>query len=173
MKQKHLWLTGVFLVTVLGPLPALAEKKIAPQPTTPVTASELKTIYGDRTWLWGAGGGRFDTRDDRFSAYTREGGEPSVGKGRWVVDDNGKLCILAKWYASTGDGRAATCFGHVKIGDTIYQRRHPLGHWYVFRHAPERKGDEAAKLVSADTVASQIRQWQTSTSRNRRKGGPL
>jgi hypothetical protein len=166
MKQKHLWLAGVFLVTVLGPLPALAEKAYTPPPTAPVPASELKAIYGDRTWLWSAGGGRFDTGDNRFSAYTREGGKPSVGQGHWVVDDNGKLCILAKWYASNGNARAATCFGHVRIGDTIFQRRHPFGHWYVFRHAPERKGDESAKIVSADTVASHIRQWQASTSGN-------
>lgn len=166
MKLKYLWLAGVFLATMLGPLPALAEKKSAQQAAMPVTASELKTIYGDRTWIWKTGGGRFDTRDDRFSAYTREGGKPSIGSGRWAVDDNGKLCILAKWYARTGDARAATCFGHVKIGSTIYQRRYPFGHWYVFRHAPQRRGDEAAKLVSADTVASRIRQWQTPTARN-------
>src|SRR6218665_2189098 len=166
MKLKNMWLAGAILGTVLGPLPAFAETKVARQAIVPVPAAELKALYGDRTWLWGAGGGRFDTRDDRFSAYTREGGKASVGQGGWVVDDNGKLCIMAKWYASTGDARAATCFGHVKVGNTIYQRRYPFGHWYVFRHAPERKGDEARKLVAADTVAARVRQWQASTSRN-------
>jgi hypothetical protein len=167
MKLQFLWLAGAVLAASFQPLPAFAANKtVRVVAATPVSASELKAIYGDKTWLWKTGAGRFDTRDDQFSAFTREPGKESIGVGRWDVDDNGKLCIRATWYAASGDGGAATCFGHVKIGATIYQRRYPDGHWYVFRHAPQRAGDEARKLVSNNTVAPKIRQWKAATSKS-------
>lgn len=160
------WLAGAVLAASVQPFPALADKKVPRVAATPVSASELKAIYGDKTWLWKTGAGRFDTNSNRFSAYTQEGGKQSVGSGTWDVDDNGKLCIRATWYADSGNGGAATCFGHVKIGATIYQRRYPDGHWYIFRHASQRAGDEARKLVSKNTVAPKLREWKAPTSKN-------
>lgn len=164
--MNHLALAGALLSALAMPLQASAQPKVVRPAVVPLTSSELTSIYGGRTWIWNSGGGRFENSRNQFSAYTREAGKSSVGQGRWAVDENGKLCIFAKWHASDGAARAATCFGHVKVGDTIYQRRYPFGHWYVFRHARVRQGDEFRKLVAADTVTPKVRQWQASVSRN-------
>lgn len=63
------------------------------------------------------------------------------------------MCMRATWTNNEGAARASTCFGHRKIGDTIYQRRQPDGNWYVFRHASIKTDDEFRKLVPADTVS--------------------
>ncbi|MCM2394809.1 DUF995 domain-containing protein [Rhizobium sp. S95] len=135
------------------PAAAFATSATSQKKVEPLSAAELTAIYSGKTWVWGTGGGRFDTKGRRFVAYTDEKGKASLGEGRWAVDNNGKLCIFAKWTASNGAGRAATCFGHVKVGDTIYQRRHPFGHWYVFRHASPRTSDEFRRLIAADTIS--------------------
>lgn len=57
-----------------------------------------------------------------------------------------------------GAARASTCFGHRKIGNTIYQRRQPDGKWYVFRHASVLPDDEFGKLVPMDTVSAKARE---------------
>ena len=165
MKLNIMGLAGALILAATLQLPALAATKAARVSFTPVTANELKSIYGDRTWVWKTGGGRFEDSGNRFLAYTREGGKPSIGQGSWAVDDNGKLCLYATWSTRDGAKPAATCFGHVKAGGTIYQRRFPFGHWYVFRHASVRKGDEIRKLITADTVSANVRQWQATASR--------
>lgn len=137
---------------LLPPVPATAAGP-AGKYTEPLTAKELRSLYADRTWVWNTGGGRFNAQDARFVAYVRDKGAESYGLGRWDVDDNGKLCIRAKWYAADGAGGSATCFGHIRIGQTVYQRRYPNGHWYVFRHAREKPGDEVGKLIAADSVS--------------------
>lgn len=166
MNMNHFALAGALLSVLAMPFPASAQTKAMRSVVVPVTAAELTSIYGDRTWIWNSGGGRFKTMHKQFSAYTREDGKSSIGQGRWAVDENGKLCIFAKWHASGGAARAATCFGHMKVGGAIYQRRHPFGKWYVFRHARARQGDEFRKLVAADTVTPKVRRWQASVSRD-------
>lgn len=131
-----------------------AEKKIAP---TPLSAFELYRIYGDKTWVWNTGGGRFFDDGRRFVAWTNDKGKQSFAEGRWVVDDLGQLCMRATWTNAEGAARASTCFGHRKIGNTIYQRRQPDGNWYIFRHASVLEGDEFRKLVSTDTVSAKAR----------------
>ncbi len=71
-----------------------------------------------------------------------------------MVDDLGQLCMRATWTNAEGAARASTCFGHRKIGNTIYQRRQPDGKWYVFRHASVLPDDEFRKLVPVDTVSA-------------------
>ena len=143
---------SLLALLLLSPIGAMAAGP-AGKHTDPLTAKELNELYSDRTWVWKTGGGRFNAEKYRFLAYVKEKGAESYGQGRWDVDDNGKLCIRAWWHAADGVGGAATCFGHIRIGNTIYQRRFPNGHWYVFRHAPERSGDEARKLIAADPVS--------------------
>ncbi|RCW21087.1 MULTISPECIES: DUF995 domain-containing protein [Ciceribacter] len=140
------------LLGLVSPFAVSAGERAPKMKVEPLTARELTQIYGDKTWTWNTGGGRFNGRQHGFVAWTNEKNKPSFGEGRWAVDDNGKLCIFAKWTAADGAGRAATCFGHAKVGATIYQRRHPFGNWYVFRHAKPRASDEFRKLVDADTV---------------------
>jgi hypothetical protein len=62
--------------------------------------------------------------------------------------------MRATWTNRKGKAPANTCFGHHKVGNTIYQRRQPNGGWYVFRHAPARAGDEFLKLAPADGVTA-------------------
>lgn len=65
-------------------------KKDAP---TPLSAYELYRIYGDKTWTWNTGGGRFFDEGRRFVAWSNDKGKPSFAEGRWVVDDLGQLCM--------------------------------------------------------------------------------
>ncbi|MBX4933095.1 DUF995 domain-containing protein [Rhizobium bangladeshense] len=130
---------------------AEAAKKKAP---TPLSAYELYRIYADRTWTWDTGGGRFFEDGRRFVAWVTDKGKQSFAEGKWVVDDLGQLCMRATWTNAEGAARASTCFGHRKIGNTIYQRRQPSGNWYVFRHSSVHQDDEFRKLVSTDTVSA-------------------
>ncbi|MBB2751609.1 UNVERIFIED_ORG: hypothetical protein GGI57_002291 [Rhizobium aethiopicum] len=124
---------------------------------TPLSAYELYRIYGDKTWVWNTGGGRFSDDGRRFVAWVNDKGKQSFAEGKWVVDDLGQLCMRATWTNAEGAARASTCFGHRKIGNTIYQRRQPDGNWYVFRHASVRGDDEFLKLVSMDSVSDKAR----------------
>ncbi|AHG47540.1 hypothetical protein RLEG12_31660 [Rhizobium leguminosarum bv. trifolii CB782] len=132
---------------------AEAAGKKAPAPT-PLSAYELYRLYGDKTWIWNTGGGRFSDDGRRFVAWVNDKGKQSFAEGRWVVDDLGQLCMRATWTNAEGAARASTCFGHRKIGSTIYQRRQPDGKWYVFRHGSGREDDEVSKLVPMDTVSA-------------------
>ncbi|MBB3388498.1 hypothetical protein FHT82_001221 [Rhizobium sp. BK275] len=154
-------LTGGALALCLSlilPMNAHAvEQKKAATPT-PLNAGELYAIYADKTWTWDTGGGRFIGEDRRFVAWVNDGGKQSFAEGRWVVDDLGQMCMRATWTNNEGAARASTCFGHRKIGNTIYQRRQPNGDWYVFRHASAKADDEFRKLVPADTVSLKARE---------------
>lgn len=65
------------------------------QAPTPLSAYELYRIYGDKTWTWNTGGGRFSDDGRRFVAWSNDKGKPSFAEGRWVVDDLGQLCMRA------------------------------------------------------------------------------
>ena len=135
------------------PLAAQAAEIAKKNEPTPLSAYELYRIYGDRTWTWDTGGGRFIEDGRRFVAWVNDKGKQSFAEGKWVVDDLGQLCMRATWTNAEGAARASTCFGHRKIGNTIYQRRQPNGNWYVFRHSSVHQDDEFRKLVAADTVS--------------------
>ncbi|NEJ74608.1 DUF995 domain-containing protein [Rhizobium phaseoli] len=141
--------------------------------TVPLSAYELYRIYGDKTWVWNTGGGRFVDDGRRFVAWTDDKGKQSFAEGTWVVDDLGQLCMRATWTNAEGAARASTCFGHRKIGDTIYQRRQPDGNWYVFRHASVRGDDEFGKLVPMDWVSAKARDLKQAllSQEVARKGG--
>ncbi|TCU20816.1 uncharacterized protein DUF995 [Rhizobium azibense] len=139
------------LVLCLPGSAAAAEAKKAP---VPLSAYELYQLYRNKTWTWGAGGGRFMDESRRFVAWTNDGGKQWVAEGRWAVDDLGQMCMRATWTNEEGPNRVSTCFGHRKIGRVIYQKRQPDGNWYIFRHASARAGDEYLKLVPADTVSA-------------------
>lgn len=142
-------------------LAATGASRAADSPQPPpqaraMTAYELLTIYGDRSWQWADGAGRLETDDRRFTAITGSGGAANWAEGRWLITDRGRLCLVADWHIPSGSFPARTCFDHRRAGDTIYQRRLPEGAWYVFRHAPVAANDEFAKLVREDLVSARL-----------------
>lgn len=148
------WTAGCLLSLLCLPgIAASAGQKRPERQTVPLTAGELYTLYADKTWTWDTGGGRFIGDGRRMVAWVNDKGMQSLAEGSWSVDDNGQFCMRGLWSNKAGSARASTCFGHRKVGATIYQRRQPSGHWYVFKHARPRSGDEFNKLVASDTVS--------------------
>lgn len=138
-----------------------AEKTLhPPAQARAMTASELYTLYGDKSWRWADGAGLMETKDRRFTAISDSGKQSSWADGRWSVTDRGRLCFLADWHTRSGINPDRTCFIHVIDGDTIYQRREPAGDWYVFKHAQPLPGDEFRKLVREDLVSAELNKRQ-------------
>lgn len=134
----------------------------------PLTAFELYEIYKDKTWVWNTGGGRFNADGRTLVAWVNDGGKQSFAEGRWVINDLGQLCMRGTWTNAEGSGRDSTCFGHRKIGGTIYQKRQPHGDWYIFKHARTRPGDEFRKLVARDTVSDKARKLKDDLANGRK-----
>jgi len=135
---------------------APSEAQVSAQTARPLTTNEVYQLYGNHSWIWKAGAGFFGVKKREFAAWSREGGSPSYGVGRWFITSPGKLCFRATWHAADGSAPAVTCFSHREKDGVIYQKREPAGEWYVFRSAPARKSDEYAKLRRGDYVASQL-----------------
>ena len=79
----------------LPPLATAQPSRNLPRNTVPMTAMELKKLYGDRTWQRDAGGGRFINKDRRFIAWSEKDGTPTVAEGHWQISDKGRLCLVA------------------------------------------------------------------------------
>ncbi|WP_138145493.1 DUF995 domain-containing protein [Brucella sp. 10RB9215] len=118
----------------------------------PMSAAALEHLYGGRTWRWSDGGGYFSTKKHRFTAVTRKGTARSFATGRWFATDGGKLCMKAYWSNAGGGSGAITCFLHRERDGVIYQKPNLGGQWYVFRHNPVQKDDEARKLLRGDRI---------------------
>jgi hypothetical protein len=131
----------------------------------PLTTNEIYQLYGNRSWIWSEGAGYFRAKKREFTAWSREGGSPSYGVGRWFITDPGKLCFRAEWRAKDGAAPALTCFSHRIKDGVIYQKREPSGEWYAFRNAPVRRSDEFAKLRSGDHVVSRLGRIQAAVGR--------
>ena len=121
----------------------------------PLTAGELATIYGGKTWLW-SDGAAFLGQDRNFVAWSGAGEEVTLGKGRWIVTDSGLMCLKGDWYAHGHTSNALTCFAHQWEGDTIFQQRIPGGSWYAFKSSTPSHKDELSKLRQGDVVSSRI-----------------
>lgn len=135
----------------MGAQPVRAKMEIKP---TPLSAYEVYSLYRNKTWQWSAGGARFTAHDRKLVAFVDGNGKRSFAEGNWYVSDLGMLCMQAQWINSAGSSQARTCFGHGKIGDTIYQRRVPDGKWYVFKHQKVKPDDEYRKLVVDDGITA-------------------
>lgn len=159
---------AVLAVICLTDASAAAQGKSIDTEAVPLTAFELYQIYKDKTWVWNTGGGRFSADGRGLVAWVNDGGKQSFAEGRWTVDNLGQLCMRGTWTNAEGSARASTCFGHRKIGETIYQKRQPHGDWYVFKHARTRAGDEFTKLVASDTVSTKARQLKEELSNGRK-----
>jgi hypothetical protein len=141
-----------------------------PASAQPISAGELAEIFGDKTWQWEAGGGRFFAEGRRFVAYSEEGDKPTVAEGRWRVTE-GRLCLVARWKTKDANARNRTCFGHVRDRGTIFQRREPDGKWYVFRSYKPSPEDEISKLKSEDSVTPNVERLKQALGDSKAKGG--
>lgn len=136
----------------LGAQPVKAKMEVKP---TPLSAYEVYSLYRNKTWQWSTGGARFTAHDRKLVAFVDKGnGNRSYAEGNWYVSDLGMMCMQAIWTTAAEAGDARTCFGHAKIGDTIYQRKVPNGEWYVFKHAKPKPNDAYYSLVAQDDITA-------------------
>lgn len=146
---------GIVFATLLATInPTSAEQ--LPKGTQPMTGVELYMLYRDRTWIWEDGAGRSEAQGRRFSAWAGSGNSATWAEGRWIVTDDGQLCLKADWHTSTGTYPDKTCFSHRHDRGTVYQKKEPSGAWYVFKHAVPAEGDEFNKLIPENQVSEKL-----------------
>jgi hypothetical protein len=123
-------------------------------------ATELSSIYENRTWPWENGAGYFSAANHRFIAWLDI--DRTYAEGSWSVNDNGRLCYSAIWYGVWGhsDTKLA-CFEHRTEDKNIYKRAVPEGKWYIFSHLPAQPGDEIKKLRLGDQVSENYQKNKT------------
>lgn len=148
-----------------------AEGVVPAAEAKPMTGVELYMLYRNKSWAWNDGAGRFDDAQRRFTAITGAGGTTAWAQGRWVVTDDGRLCISAEWHTASGVHPNTSCFSHKRAGQTIYQKREPSGAWYVFRHAEPVETDESKKLVGENLVSADIRVIKSKLENQKRLAG--
>ncbi|UVF18440.1 DUF995 domain-containing protein [Microvirga terrae] len=124
----------------------------------PMTAAELRKLYGGKTWLWSNGGGYMDPSGRFYAAVGTKRATGSLARGTWATDGKGRMCFEGRWKTQTGSNSARTCFTHYVNGAEIYQRRAPRGAWYVFKHAEAQQNDEFNKIVTGNRIAEQFGQ---------------
>jgi hypothetical protein len=160
---------GMLIGTPLTP--AHAQPNILPEKTVPVAAHELRQIYSDKTWRRSGGGARFIGEGRRLIAFSGKPGKTTFAEGRWKIDNDGRLCLVAVWVTQEGSAPANTCFQHVRDRGTIYQRREPDGDWYIFKTYRPKPEDEYAKLVDEDTVSPNMDRLKKSLTVSASQGG--
>jgi hypothetical protein len=115
-------------------------------------ATELRSIYENRTWPWEHGAAYFAAANHRFIAWLDM--DKAYAEGSWSVNDNGRLCYDAIWYGVEGQSDTkSACFEHRTEDRNIYKRALPDGKWYIFSHLPAQPGDEITKLQLRDQVS--------------------
>lgn len=124
-----------------------------PKGTKPLSAVEMYMIYRDKTWLWKNGAGRFFSEGRKFLAWTSDDEGQAVADGRYVLTNDGRMCIVAVWTGETYSKLVKTCFLHRKDRGTIYQKREDAGGWHLFRSFEPAETDEAKKLIESDEVS--------------------
>lgn len=124
-----------------------------PPGTRPLAPEEVAALYRGKTWLWPDGAGYF-APDTTFVAWSGSGAKQSHAEGRWVILEDGRLCMRATWYVRASGAKNSTCFGHRSAAGAIYQKRMPDGPWYVLRNAPPQDGDEYAKFRDGDLAGA-------------------
>lgn len=123
---------------------------------TSISASDVRSLYAGRSWIWKDGAGYFSAKQGSFMAWSHTGAEKTYAKGTWYATFNGKLCMKARWQSKKYDVEKTSCFLHREKDGIIYQKRLPDGKWYVFRHDPPRHDDEAMKLRKSNYVSRHL-----------------
>jgi hypothetical protein len=138
---------------------AAAAKDSGPEADTVAvpTAYELQLLYADRTWLWKNGAAYFAQGNRRLEAWTSGQDTASVAEGRWLVTNDGKMCMDLAWRSkSSTSEQHRTCYSHRIRGGNIEQRKDPDGEWYDFKRSPEDPSDEHRKFEAGDTKGAQF-----------------
>jgi len=131
-----------------------------------LTGFELRKLFSGHTWYWKDGAAYFQA-NGMFKAWVKGGAETTYGEGSWSANDDGQLCIRARWHSLSEDTNAFNCYIH-RINEAIYQRELPRGSWYLFSHVPVRAGDEAGKLEQGDHVTTEYLRARRYVTRNAR-----
>lgn len=155
---------AALLAQALSFSPAMANSTL-PRSVVALSAGELESLYGDRTWKWKSGAGRFVETDHTFLAWARSKEVDSFAEGHWQASDDGRLCIIAKWTTAEGAHDNTTCFIHLRDRGTIYQRREPDGPWYIFKTFIIQPEDEYRKLIRQDSVSAKVERVKASLAR--------
>jgi hypothetical protein len=143
--NKNFFALSSVATVVLGCPSALGEA--APTAERPLSRKEVAALYEGKSWLWSDGIGYFGPKG-KFIASAGSGNNRVTVSGEWVASDGGKLCFAGTWKAKSGRRFERICLLHKTKDGQVYQRRLPEGEWYVFRHDPEKAGDQ--KLVTGD-----------------------
>lgn len=154
MIQRLMGIVALAL-TMLAASPSWAQGGL-PATARPMTAYELLTIYGGRSWNWSKGAAYMKTEGRQFVAWYGEGEGFGYSRGRWTLNDDGKFCLWAKWVTAKGTYPGRTCFEHQIDAGNIYQRKLPDGAWYIFKHASTEATDEFNKIVPEDLASSVV-----------------
>jgi hypothetical protein len=121
------------------------------------TAYELQLLYSDRTWMWKDGAAYFGRIGRPLRAWTSRQDSASVAEGRWLVTNDGKMCMDLAWRSKGYTGEQhRTCYSHRIQGENIEQRKDPDGEWYNFKRSPEDTSDEHRKFEAGDTKGAQF-----------------
>lgn len=150
-------LAGLSALAVCTPISGVAAQGMPPEDARPLNAYELLQIYGDKTWKWGESGAAYmSTEERRLIAWYGEGDGFGYTRGRWLIRDDGELCLIANWQTKDGEFAKRSCFEHMIADETIYQKRVPDGDWYIFKHAEPQPTDEFNKLIPGDLASTVI-----------------
>jgi hypothetical protein len=123
-------------------------------------ATELSSIYENRTWPWPDGAAYFGAANHRFTAWLDR--DMAYAEGSWSANDSGQLCFNTIWYGVWGHSdMKLSCFEHRTEDKNIYKRALPDGKWYVFSHLPAQPGDEITKLRLGDQVSENYQKNKT------------
>jgi hypothetical protein len=141
---------------------ATAANPILPRTVVALSAQELEALYGDKTWKWKTGAGRFVEADHSFVAWAESKKTESFAEGHWEATDDGRLCMIATWTNPDGAQDNRTCFVHLRDRGTIYQRREPDGRWYIFKNYLNKPDDEFRKLSQVDSVSAKAERLKKS-----------
>lgn len=146
---------GLLIIASMLASPAGLAQEAVPDSAMPMTAYELLTIYGGKSWKWGDGGAAFMKEDGRqLIAWYGHGENSGYARGRWTLTDTGRFCLIASWVTGEGTYPKRECFEHRVQDGTIYQRKLPDGAWYIFKHNVTEPGDEYNNIVDEDLASS-------------------
>ena len=128
----------------------------------PPAAWQLLELYGDRSWQWPAGGVRFLADDRRFLAYRDDDSEQAIGEGRFMLTNDGRMCLLGEWTGITlPDGERYTaspriCFRHLQNAQGLFRLRLGSADWELVRSRTDPNA--GASLIAEDSVSPRVEQ---------------
>jgi hypothetical protein len=151
--NRHAVSPLIVALSLLAGSASLAQDEL-PDTARLMTAYELLTLYGGKSWEWENGAAFMKEEGRQLVAWYGEAESFGYTRGRWTVTDTGRFCLVAKWITREDTYPKRTCFEHRVDGGTIYQRSLPEGSWYIFKHNLTETEDEYNKIVPEDLASS-------------------